>query len=91
MNEPGVLHFLSRVPKQAVVPRNDDFRCPFPRPDPQDLKLHRQPGRLSFGQLDVGVDSRDEGGDDLVSPRMIVIELAPDVAPESQQTRPDVG
>ena len=73
------------------MPRNDDFRSPFPRLDAQDSELQWQPCRLAFGQLDVGVDSRDEGRDDLVTPRMIVVQLAPHVAPEPQQSSPDIG
>ena len=91
LNELGGLHLLSRVPKQTVVPRHHDFRCPFARRDAQDSELQWQPCRLSPGQLDVGVDPRDKGRHDRVSLRMIVAQLAFHVAPEPQQTRSDIG
>ena len=48
-DELGVLHLAGHVPKQAVVPRDDDLGRPPARLDPEDPELDRQPRRLPLG------------------------------------------
>ena len=91
VNELGILHLLGRVAEQAVVPGYNDLRRPFAGFNPQESELQWQPCRLAFGELDKGVDSRDEIRDDLVPPRVIMAQLGFHVSSKPQQTGPDVG
>ena len=68
MHDAGILYLLGHIPEQAVMTGDDDFGRPPARPDSQCTKFEGQPPGLSLGQLDVGVDARDERRDDL-SPR----------------------
>ncbi len=69
---------------------DDHFRCPVLRLDAQKAELKRQEIRVLLHEVDIGVDSIDEGGDDLFALGMIVIHLLFHVHAGLEKPCPDV-
>ena len=79
------------VTHQPLVARDDDLGGPVPGRDSQQIELDGQQRRIGRGPVDVRVDPPHEGGDYLVAPVVIVVQLGSHVAPEPVQPRPDVA
>ena len=84
MNDLGHSDLAGRVTEKAVVPGDDNLGGPTCGPGAKNTKLERQEVGVCLGQLDVRVDPRDKGGNDLRASGVIVRQFVAQTPSKAQ-------